>query len=117
MSLAFGQWLAANPGRTPPMTRSRGKPAGRRGSADCESTRCATPTACDPDQVFKRSGASSIPMSASTGWLAWRLSIEGWAYVGSMHIGRRDATKIVALIPRGRHVPLLLPARQVRRPT
>jgi len=45
-------------------------------------------------------------------------SLRHWAYVPAMDIGRRrDVTKIVALLPRGsRRPPLLLPARQVRRP-
>src|SRR5262249_13794336 len=46
------------------------------------------------------------------------LVVEGTAYVPSMDIPRRrNTTKLVALVPRGRRKPpIVLPARSVRRP-
>ena len=46
------------------------------------------------------------------------LRITGWAYVPSMDIARRrNTTKLVVLVPRGRRrPPLVLPARQLMRP-
>ena len=118
----LGQWLAANPGRTPPMTRSRRRlgalPRLRGLRADLPLR--DDPRLAIPDQVFKPQRREFDPYVGidRLGWQGGSLSIEGWAYVPSMDIGRRrDATKIVALIPRGRRrPPLLLPARQVRRP-
>jgi CDP-glycerol glycerophosphotransferase len=120
--VAFGQWLAANPGRTPPMTRSRRRlgalPRLRGLRADLPLR--DDPRLAIPDQVFKPQRREFDPHVGidRLGWQGGSLSIEGWAYVPSMDIGRRrDATKIVALIPRGRRrPPLPLPARQVRRP-
>jgi CDP-glycerol glycerophosphotransferase (TagB/SpsB family) len=131
--LVFAQWLAANPGRTPPMVRVRGQagllgqggPIGRLGALGRLKLRADLPFRGDPDveipdQVFKPQRREFDPYVGidRLSWQGGSLRIEGWAYVPSMDIGRRrDVTKIVALLPRGsRRPPLLLPARQVRRP-
>ena len=118
----FGQWLDANPGRTPPMARSRRRlgafPRLRGLRADLPLR--DDPRLSIPDRVFKPQRRELDPYVGidRLNWQGGSLSIEGWAYVPSMDIGRRrDATKLVALIPRGRlRPPLLLPASQVRRP-
>ncbi|HEX5188821.1 MAG TPA: bifunctional glycosyltransferase family 2 protein/CDP-glycerol:glycerophosphate glycerophosphotransferase [Streptosporangiaceae bacterium] len=110
--IAFARWLAANPRRTPPMVRVRGRLLADlplRGDA-----RLAI-----PEEVFRPQRREFDPV-VGVDRLSWQdgsLRIEGWAYVPSMDIGRRrDATKMVALVPRGRRrPPLLLPVRQVRR--
>ncbi len=111
--IAFARWLAENPGRTPPMVRVRGRLL-----ADLPlrgDSRLAI-----PDEVFRPQRREFDP-AVGVDRLSWRdgsLRIEGWAYVPSMDISRRrDATKVVALVPRGHlRLPLVLPVRQVRRP-
>ena len=110
--IAFARWLACNPGRTPPMVRVRGRLL-----ADLPlrgDQRLAI-----PDEVFRPQRREFDPVVGvdRLSWQGGSLRIEGWAYVPSMDISRRrDATKVVALVPRGhRRPPLVLPARQVRR--
>jgi CDP-glycerol glycerophosphotransferase len=131
--IVFARWLAANPGRTPPMVRARSQarllgrlgPLSRIGALGRLKLRADLPFRDDPaldipDQVFKPQRREFDPY-VGIDQLSWQdssLLIEGWAYVPAMDIGRRrDVTKIVALLPRGsRRPPLLLPARQVKRP-
>jgi CDP-glycerol glycerophosphotransferase len=111
--IGYARWLAANPGRTPPMVRVRGR------------LRADLPLRGDaslaiPDRVFKPLWRELDPYVGvdALSWHGGSLRIEGWAYVPSVDIGmRRYATKLVVLVPRGkRRLPLVLPARQVRRP-
>jgi CDP-glycerol glycerophosphotransferase (TagB/SpsB family) len=111
--IAFGQWLGQNPARTPPMVRVRGRLL-----ADLPFR--GDPGLAIPDEVFRpqrREFDPYVSIDALT-WQGGSLRVQGLAYVPSVDIGRRrDATKVVALIPRGRRrPPLLLPVRQVRRP-
>ncbi len=110
--IAFARWLACNPGRTPPVARVRGRLL-----ADLPlrgDQRLAI-----PDEVFRPQRREFDPVVGvdRLSWQGGSLRIEGWAYVPSMDISRRrDATKVVALVPRGhRRPPLVLPARQIRR--
>jgi len=111
--IGYTGWLAANPGRTPPMVRVHGRLRADlplRGDASLAIS----------DRVFRPRWRELDPHVGvdAISWHGNSLRIEGWAYVPSMDIGsRRDATKLVALIPRGkRGPPLILPVRQVRRP-
>jgi CDP-glycerol glycerophosphotransferase (TagB/SpsB family)/glycosyltransferase involved in cell wall biosynthesis len=111
--IAFARWLNENPGRTPPMVRVRGRLL-----ADLPlrgDSRLAI-----PDDVFRPQRREFDPYVGvdRLSWQGGSLRIEGWAYVPSMDISRhRDATKLVALVPRGHlRPPLVLPVRQVRRP-
>ncbi len=123
--IEFAEWLAANPGRTPPMTRARGALAGVARLAGLGGLRADLPLRGDadlaiPDQVFRPQWREFDPYVGvdRVSWNGDSLRIEGWAYVPSVDIGRRrDATKVIALVPRGRRrPPLVLPARQVPRP-
>ncbi len=111
--LAYASSLAAFPGRTPPLVRSRGRlvadlPLRDRGSGV-------------PASVFRPQWRELDPYVGvdALSWQGGSLRIEGWAYVPSRDIARRrDATKLMLLVPRGgrRRPPLVVPARQVRRP-
>jgi CDP-glycerol glycerophosphotransferase (TagB/SpsB family) len=121
----YAGWLAANPGRTPPMVRARGRlPIFGGLRADLPLRDDAAHAI--PDRVFRPQrreldpyvGIDAVAWRGGAGGAGAALRIEGWAYVPSMDIGRRrDATKIVALVQRGRRLPpLVLPTRQVCRP-
>ena len=117
--IAYAGWLAANPGRTPPMVRVRGR-LGIFGRLRADLPLRGDPSLAIPDRVFRPQWRELDPY-VGLERLSWRggsLRIEGWAYVPSVDIGRRrDATKLVVLVPRGkRRPPLVLPARQVLRP-
>ncbi len=114
----FAAWLAAHPGRTPPLVRVRGR------------LRADLPFRGDkevgvPASVFRPQWRELDPY-VGVDAISWQpcgprpdaLRIEGWAHVPSVDIGRRRHTaKLVVLVPRGRRrPPLLLPARSVRRP-
>ena len=109
--VGYARWLAANPGRTPPMVRSFG-----RLRADLPLRR---PNSV-PGWVFKPQIRELDPQVqvTSLSWQSRTLVIEGGAYVPSMDIvRRRNTTKLVALVPRDRlRPPIVLPARSVRRP-
>ena len=107
------------------MTRARGALAGVARLAGLGGLRADLPLRGDadlaiPDQVFKPQWREFDPYVGvdRVSWNGDSLRIEGWAYVPSVDIGRRrDATKVIALVPRGRRrPPLVLPARQVPRP-
>ncbi|HUZ51148.1 MAG TPA: glycosyltransferase family A protein [Streptosporangiaceae bacterium] len=118
-------WLDAHPGRTPPMVRVRGR---LRADLPLRGERALA----IPPEVFRPQWRELDPY-VSVESVAWQpgpepgtqagsrpaaLRITGWAYVPSMDIARRrHTTKLVVLIPRGRRrPPLVLPARQLRRP-
>ncbi len=108
----FAAWLAANPGRTPPVVRSFG-----RLRADLPFRR---PGRRIPASVFTpqwRELAPQVRVDAITRERRC-LVLEGSAYVPSMDIGsRRNTAKFVVLLPRGRRrLPRVLPATSVRRP-
>jgi CDP-glycerol glycerophosphotransferase (TagB/SpsB family)/glycosyltransferase involved in cell wall biosynthesis len=138
--IEYAGWLGANPGRTPPMVRARGR-LGIFGGLRADLPLRGDAALAIPDRVFRpqwreldpyvgidaiswrggpgATGARGAPGApGATGGAGASLRVEGWAYVPSMDIGRRrDATKIVALVPRGRRLPpLVLPTRQVCRP-
>jgi CDP-glycerol glycerophosphotransferase len=109
--VGYAGWLAANPGRTPPVVRSFG-----RLRADLP----AVPGPPVPGWVFKPQFRELDPQ-VQVSRLSWRgrtLVIEGSAYVPSMDIvRRRNTTKLVALVPRDRRKPpIVVPARSVRQP-
>ncbi len=111
----FAAWLAANPGRTPPMVWSLG-----RLRADLPFRRARTQAKAVPAKVFRPQWRELAPQ-VQVDKISWRdrsLLIEGSAYVPSMDAGRRrNTTKLVLLVPRRRTaLPILLPARSVRRP-
>ncbi|HXS62203.1 MAG TPA: bifunctional glycosyltransferase family 2 protein/CDP-glycerol:glycerophosphate glycerophosphotransferase [Streptosporangiaceae bacterium] len=119
--VAYSRWLAANPGRTPPIVRSFGRLRAdlplRRPSAGASPASPASPA---PGWVFKPQFRELDPQVQVTR-LSWRgrtLVIEGSAYVPSMDIvRRRNTTKLVVLVPRDRRKPpIVLPARSVRDP-
>lgn len=139
--IEYASWLAANPGRTPPMVRARGR-LGIIGGLRADLPMRGDTALAIPDRVFRPQWRELDPYVGIDA-ISWRarqagagagrgdgagpgrrsgasasLRIEGWAYVPSMDIARRrDATKIVALVPRGRRLPpLVLPTRNVRRP-
>ena len=115
----FASWLAGNPGRTPPVVRSFG-----RLRADLPFRR--------PASGARRRAGHWIPASVFTPqWrelapqvrvdaLSWQrrsLVIEGSAYVPSMDIvRRRNTTKLVVLVPRGRRRPPIACSRPVGSP-
>jgi CDP-glycerol glycerophosphotransferase (TagB/SpsB family)/glycosyltransferase involved in cell wall biosynthesis len=110
--VGYAGWLAANPGRTPPIVRSFG-----RLRADLPAV-SGPPV---PGWVLKPQFRELDPQVqvSSLSWRGRTLVIEGSAYVPSMDIvRRRNTTKLVALIPRdrGRRPPIVLPARSVRQP-
>jgi len=118
----FAAWLAANPGRTPPLVRVRGR------------LRADLPLRDDSDlaipaSVFRPLWRELDPRVGvdAISWQPGRrgslrpgaLRIEGWAHVPSVDVGaRRRTTKLVVLVPRGGRPrpPLVLRARSVRRP-
>ena len=111
--ITYAAWLTALPGRTPPLVRSRGRLV-----ADLP---LREPGGGIPASVFRPQWRELDPHVGvdALSWQGRSLRIEGWAYVPSRDIGRRrDATKLVLLVPRGgrRRPPLIVPARQVRRP-
>ncbi len=113
--ISYAAWLAAVPGRTPPLIRSRGRLV-----ADLPLRKGGTAGGI-PASVFRPQWRELDPYVGvdALSWAGTSLRIEGWAYVPSRDIGRRrDATKLVVLVPRGgrRRPPLVVPARQVRRP-
>jgi CDP-glycerol glycerophosphotransferase (TagB/SpsB family) len=123
--IQYASWLAANAGRTPPMVRARGR-LGIFGGLRADLPMRDDAALAIPDRVFRPQwreldpylGIDAISWRGRSGGAGGSLRIEGWAYVPSVDIARRrDATKIVALVPRGRRLPpLVLPARNVRRP-
>jgi CDP-glycerol glycerophosphotransferase (TagB/SpsB family)/glycosyltransferase involved in cell wall biosynthesis len=111
----YAGWLAANPGRTPPISRS----AFGRLRADLPLRAKAAPPV--PAWVFRPQFRELDPQVqvSRLSWRGRRLVIEGSAYVPSMDIARRrNTTKLVVLIPRDRRrrPPIVLPARSVRQP-
>ena len=97
--VGYAGWLAANPGRTPPVVRSFG-----RLRADLP----AVPGPPVPGWVFKPQFRELDPQVqvSRLSWRGRRLVIEGSAYVPSMDIvRRRNTTKLVALVPRDRRKP------------
>jgi glycosyltransferase involved in cell wall biosynthesis len=130
--IEFAEWLAAHPGRTPPMVRVRGR---LRADLPLRTDRALAIPAevfrpqwreLDPyvsvDSVAWQPEPGPGPSGPQTGPLSrpWptALRITGWAYVPAMGIARRrNTTKLVVLVPTGRRrLPLVLPARQLRRP-
>jgi CDP-glycerol glycerophosphotransferase len=121
----FAAWLAANPARTPPLVRVRGR------------LRADLPLRDDPDlaipaSVFRPQWRELDPYIGIDA-ISWRpprpgragilrpgaLRVEGRAHLPSVDVGaRRRTTKLVVLVPRGgrRRPPPVLPARSVRRP-
>jgi CDP-glycerol glycerophosphotransferase len=109
----FAAWLAANPGRTPPMVRVHGRlhaDLPLRGDRELAI----------PARIFRPQWRELDPYVGvdSISWQPAALRIEGWAHVPSVDIGkRRHTAKLLVLVPRGRRrPPLVLPARSVRRP-
>jgi CDP-glycerol glycerophosphotransferase (TagB/SpsB family)/glycosyltransferase involved in cell wall biosynthesis len=121
--IGYAGWLSANPGRTPPMVRVRAR-LGIFGRLRADLPLRGDASLAIPDRVFKPQWRELDPYVGvdALSWHGGSLRIEGWAYVPSVDIGRRRyATKLLALVPRGeRRLPLVLPlvrpARQVRRP-
>jgi CDP-glycerol glycerophosphotransferase len=122
--VGYAGWLAANPGRTPPIVRSFG-----RLRADLPPVSGAPV----PGWVLKPQFRELDPQ-VQVSRLSWRggagqggrpagtprqtLVIEGSAYIPSIDIARRrNTTKLVALVPRDRRKPpIVVPARSVRQP-
>ncbi|HXP19027.1 MAG TPA: bifunctional glycosyltransferase family 2 protein/CDP-glycerol:glycerophosphate glycerophosphotransferase [Streptosporangiaceae bacterium] len=108
----YAGWLAAHPGRTPPMVRTF---RGRRADLPFRRDRGLA----IPDRVFRPLWRELDPYVRVDG-ISWRddgLVITGCAYIPSVDIGRRrHTTKLVVLVPSGRRLPVLLPARSVRHP-
>jgi len=115
----YAGWLAANPGRTPPMIRARGR-LGMFGRLRADLPLRGDASLAIPDRVFRPQRRELDPHVGvdAISWHGSSLRIEGWAYVPSVDIGsRRQASKLVVLVPRGKRLPpLVLPARQVHRP-
>jgi CDP-glycerol glycerophosphotransferase len=133
----FAQWLAAHPGRTPPMVRVRGR---LRADLPLRADRAlAIPPDVyrpqwreldpyvavesvswqpEPGSGSQADSQTDPQLASQSGSPPRSLRITGWAYVPSMDIARRrDTTKLVVLVPRGRpRPPLVLPTRQVHRP-
>jgi CDP-glycerol glycerophosphotransferase len=109
----FATWLAAQPGRTPPMVRRFGRLSAdlplRRDRGLAIPARVFRPTWRELDPVVQVDGIS---------WAADRLVVTGSAYIPSVDIGaRRHTSKLVILVSRGhRRLPVLLRARSVRDP-
>ena len=109
----FAAWLAAQPGRTPPMVRRFGR------------LRADLPFRGDrrlaiPAGVFRPAWRELDPVVQVDGlsFQGDRLVIAGCAYIPSVDISeRRHTTKLVVLAPRGRRrLPVLTRARSVRSP-
>ena len=130
--IEFAEWLAAHPGRTPPMVRVRGRLRadlplrGDRALAipaevfrpqwrELDPYVTVDSVAWQPEPEPGPSGPQAGPPSRSR---PAALRITGWAYVPAMDIARRrNTTKLVVLVPRGRRrPPLVLLARQLKRP-
>ncbi|HET9894726.1 MAG TPA: CDP-glycerol glycerophosphotransferase family protein [Streptosporangiaceae bacterium] len=116
----FASWLAENPGRTPPVVRSFGRLRADLPFRRSASGGKARPWRAIPAWVFTPQWRELVPqvrVDAIT-WQRRSLIIEGSAYVPSMDIGRRrNTTKLVVLVPRGRRgLPVVVPAQSLRRP-
>lgn len=114
--VAYANWLATLPGRTPPLARSRGRLV-----ADLPLRGRDSGGEAIPASVFRPQWRELDPRVGvdALSWQDGALRIEGWALVPSRDIRRRrDATKLIMLVPRGkpRRPPLVVPATQVRRP-
>jgi CDP-glycerol glycerophosphotransferase len=110
--MEFVTWYAEQPVRTLPVVRRWGRLVAdlpmREGSS--------VPL---PRQVFRPHWRELDPFVRvnDISWRGDRLVITGLAYVPSIDIvKRRHATKILVLRPRGRGLPLVVPARSVRDP-
>ena len=107
----YACWLAANPGRTPPMVRSFGR---LRADLPLRTAGRVPASVFRPRwrELDPQVQVDSITSSGRS------LVIEGSAYVPSMDISKRtQASKLLLLVPRTRgRPPILLPARSVHRP-
>ena len=116
----LASWLAANPSRTPPLIRVRGRLRADLPMRDDQELAI-------PASVFRPQWRELDPYVRIDA-ISWQpasrrrprvLRIEGRAHLPSVDIGRRrHTTKLVVLVPRGgrRRPPIVLSARSVRRP-